>query len=259
MENLPLIEDTSRFDPLIEKFASLKKDYGDEYPIIFFEPNIETEAKKVLKDLILENPSIHLFSEFEKAFEFVESLGTSFILIFSSEYNEQMMLQAFQDLKYTSKRMMFDFEEEALLKNIFKDISESMRKSLKVHVFMTLLDANTELPVKEDEEEVMVMCDPKEMTNKFREEPTIIWYDPCWTSEMKETITEKVDIEERNTYTDFGELYQRISSSSNSPYHLILTGKDEAEKIMAEINNFKDLLGLYVYCDDPGLVPIKKS
>jgi len=257
MDNLSVIEDISRFNALIEKLASLKEDYGDEYPIIFFEPNIDFPIRKTLKNLIQGNSSIRFFSDFEECCKFAQTLGASFILIFSNDYNEEMVLQGFKDTNCAFNRRMFDFEEEALLKDTFKGILDTTRKSLKVHVFVTFLDAMTERPIKEDEEEVMMMCDIKEMTSKFREESAILWYDPHWNHETKGLLAEKVDIEERNIYRNFEELYQRITSSNNLPYHLILTGKDEAEKIIKEVNNLKDLLGLYIYCDDPGLVPIK--
>jgi len=249
MENLPLNKEILPLNTLIEN-------YGDECPIIFYEPSIEAEEKKTWKNFIQKNSSVRLFSEFEKASKFICSLGISFILIFSHDSNEEMVLHDFRDLKYAYDRRMLDFEAEALLKDIFPDISDTIRKSLKAHVFVTLLDFKTEFSPKKDEEEVMVMCHMKEMTNHLRENFDVIWYDPHRTSEAKEILVQEVDLEEKNIYTSFEELQKRIENSNDLPYHLILTGKEEAKKIIKEITSFQKMISLYIYCDDPSEVRI---
>ena len=247
-----LSEDISRFDPLIEKFVQIKEKYGDEYPIILYEPDIELKEKEALKDVIQGNNSIHVFSKFQDAFEFVQSLGISFILIISSDYEEQVVLKNFQGLANTHGREMFDFEEEAFFKDIFKEASEDLVKSFKVkaYLFITLLDSQTEIPMDKNEEEVMMMCDLKDMAKEFRQEFLIIWYDPDVNFEAKKKLENEIEIriEESNIYVDFGELYQRVKSYSGIPYFLILSRADKTEKIIKEIDSLKDLLGLYVYC-----------
>ena len=261
MENLPTIQNISRFDALLDQLAHIKEKYGDNYPIVLFEPNVQTQAKQYLKKLTEENSSIHFFSDFEDASKFLQSLNISFILIFSSEYNEHMLLQGFQGLKCAYNRRMFGFEEEAFLKEIFKGVSDSIRKSLKVYVFVTLLDFLTEPLVKEDEEEVMVMCDVKNMAQEFRQEFTVICYDPLMSSQAKEKLEKEIEIviQGTNFYTNFDELQKRLKDWKDPPYHLILSGKDEAEKIINEVDNLKDLLGLYIYCDCPQMKQINSE
>jgi len=255
-------EDTSRFDSLIEKFAFIKEKYGDNYPIILYEPSVHCQEKKALKDLIQGNDSIHLFAEFKEAAKFVQSLGISFILIVSQSkfMDEKTILQNFGSLGNTCNRPMFDFEEEALLKDLFQGISDAKLKSLKLkaYVFITLLDLMNEAPEKEDEEEIMVIPSVKEMTEKFCQEYNVIWYDPCIDSGDKEELKQKFDIEERNIYNNFEELERRIHNTGDPPFHLILTGKDETTKILNEINQLKDsLLCVYVYYNDPSIIQIK--
>jgi len=205
-ENLviPQDQELSRFNTLIERFASIKEKYGDEYPIVLFEPSLKCQEKKALKEFLELKRSIHFFFKFNEAFEFVQSLGISFILIVPSDFEEQHVHKNFERLRNTYGRQMFDFEEETLFKDIFHGISDDLIKSLKmkVYVFITMLDVMTEAVPKEDdeEEEVMVMCDLKEMAKEFRQESVVIWYDPDIKLETKEVFTKKFDIEERKKH-----------------------------------------------------------
>jgi len=76
----------------------------------------------------------------------------------------------------------------------------------------------------------------------------MIWYDPRMTTRSKEKLENALEID-INVYKDFDKLWQRIHNDSNIPYHLICSGKDEAEKIVKDLENFQNLLGLYIYND----------
>jgi len=154
-------------DIFVERVADIKEKYGEQYPVVFYEPNIETQEKESLRHIIEGNGSIHLFSELNDGSKFIQSLGISFALIFSSEYDEHRLLQDFKGWNYAYERRMFDFEEEAFLKDVFVGISDPIRKSLKAFVLVTFLDFMTEAPVAQGEKEVMVMCDRKDMVKEF--------------------------------------------------------------------------------------------
>jgi len=115
------------------KVSSKKVTKEDEYPIICFAPDIDSEEKNILKSLIQENSEIELFSKFEEVFKIAQSLG-SFLFVTPTEVDEEKLFQDFRALKDTHGRRYFDFEEEAVLKSLFREISEERIKSLKVFV-----------------------------------------------------------------------------------------------------------------------------
>jgi len=251
-----MTEDISRFEPLIGKFVHIKEKYGDNYPIVVYEPAINCQEKKVLSDLIQGNNSIiHLFGEFKEASQFVQSLGISFILIVPSDFDEEHVLENFQTLGNVHGRAMFDFEEEALFKDLFQSLSGDLIKSLRIKafVFVTLLDFMIKAPInKEGEEEVMMMRDLKDMAKELRQDFVVLWYDPKISTESKMSLEEKIElrIEENNIFLDVSELYQMINSYTGTPYHLIFLGRDKAERIIKDMDNFRGLLGLYIYDDN---------
>jgi len=244
MENSPA-EDISRSNKLIGKCASLKSTYGDESPIIFYNPNIE----KAFQDIVQENKCMHHFTEFQEAVKFAKSLGISFLFIAPGDYEDQKLVNNFQDLEDTFNRRMFDFEEEALIKDLFKG---QILKSFKVFVFFTRLDFFNPTTQNKEEEEVTVMCDVKEIIQNFHQEFIIIWYNPSACPQSKEKLEElaEIEIRESDIYTNFGELWKRIENYSGPPYHLIFSEKSEAEKIVRGLKDFKELLGFYICCDD---------
>ncbi|RYE16527.1 MAG: hypothetical protein EOP45_17355 [Sphingobacteriaceae bacterium] len=128
------------------------------------------------------------------------------------------------------------------------DISDTMRKSLKVHVFFTLLDYKIDAPPKEDDEDIMIMSDVKSMAQEFRQEFTIIWYDPKMTPETKEQLDNAIDIEiqECNIHTNFEELLKKLKDYKGLPYHLILSGEvdDNIKKLFEVTLNIKHNLML---------------
>jgi len=67
----------------------VEKPYGDEYPIILFEPKINSEENKELKSLVQGNGSIRLYSCLEDAVYFVDKTCLGIILIFSSNQSEE--------------------------------------------------------------------------------------------------------------------------------------------------------------------------
>jgi len=248
-----------RFTPLIERFSKIKEKYGDEYPIILYEPKIQCQEKKVLKDLLQGNSSIHSSREFKEAFRFAESLGTSFLLIVPDDFEEKHVLRNFGGLANTCGRAMFDFEEEALFKSLFQGIGGDLIKSfeLKAYVFITMMDFIIDAPVNE-KEEVMMMNDIRDMAKEFQQEFTVMWCDPKVNCESKQKLEKEIEmhIKESNVFLDSSELYQNIKSYAGTPYHLILSGKDSsAEKLIKEIDNLKGLLGLYIYGDSPVKIP----
>ncbi len=123
----------------IEKLADREEEYGDEYPIICHDPQIETKGKKTLKHLVQENESIHFFRSYKKVLKFAKSLGISFILITPGDFDEQKFFQDVQSARVLGRRME-KFEEEEFLKDLIEDISEDMIEGINVYVFCTPLD-----------------------------------------------------------------------------------------------------------------------
>ena len=238
-----------------------KETKGDEYPIIWFEPDIDSDEKKVFKVLIQENSDICLFSKFDEAFDFAQSLSTGFLLIAPNEVDEEKLLQGFEALQDTYGRRYFDFEEEAVLTSLFKQISEDRIKSLKVYVFWAPIDLLKAVLVNKEgeEEEVVVMRDAKEMAEQFREEFRIFWCDPDSCLKSKEALVNKFDIEEKNIYINLEELLKKLENYSDLPYHLILSGQSKIEMIVDKIDDFKDLLCVYVYDGPPLVINGKKA
>jgi len=248
MDNPVNETDTSHNSFTDEKTSSSKLDvYEDEYPIIWYEPKIESEEGG-FKTLIEADKSIKLFSDSESAFKFAESLGISFLLIVSSHQNEQKLLQDFGVLKDTFSRRLFDIEEEAVLTGLLKGPSDEKRKSYKVYVFVTYEDFNNEAPVNEYEEDVNIMCDVKEMAKQFREEFTIICCDPEMNAENKEMLMNELDIEEKNIYPDFDDdLIRKLEDNTDLPYHIIVSGENQEKFLISKVNELKNLMCLYIY------------
>ena len=225
--------------------TSLEKELkidGDEYPIVWYEPEISSGEKRCL----------NMFSEFQEAVQSAKALGTSFLLIVPSEVDEEKVFKEFGTLGETYGRRYFDFEEEAVLKSLFNERT----KPLKVYVFFASKDFENEAPVNEEEEEVMVMCDIKEMAKQFQEEFVVIWCDPELSTESKKILGKEFEIAETNIYRDFEDLLNKLENCDNSselPYHLILSGKTQIERVIDRIDDFKGLLCLYIY-DTPRVV-----
>jgi len=238
--------------------ASPADKYGDEYPIIWFEPHIDSEEKRAMKTLIEENKSIHFFSRFDETFKFVQGLAISFLLIVPSHFEEQKLLKDFENLKDTIGKRLFDFEEEELLKNLLKD-NEDIR-SLNVYAFVKREDFLNEMPSHGDEEEFMLMCDIDEIAKHFVEEFTIILCGPNISSKDNQILISELEIQEGNIVTDFNELLKRINNYTGLPYHLILSGENQVERIIDQMEALKDLLCLYIYDEDLArLEGIKKN
>jgi len=232
-----------------------KEKYGDEYPILFYEPKIYSQEKKTLRELIQGNKAIHLFSIFNEIVEFDESHDVSFILVVSNDQDEQRLLDNLQHkLEDRFCRKMLAFEEEKLFDTLFKDMPHQIRKSFKAYNILTNRDCENEERENNDEEEVMVMKNIKHMTQEFRQEFSIIWYDPKPSLESKHRLEKQaeIDITDDNIFNNFADLLNRINNYSDSPYHLIFSGNnyDEVQQILKEIDNLQDLLGLYIYSKD---------
>jgi len=247
----------SKIKAFIEKLAQRKEKYGAKYLVIWYDLKIETEEKKTLKNLIQGNKSIHFFQYYLEVLEFAHSLGISFVLITSSDFDEQRFYQDLQSL-FTYGRRMGKLEEEELLKDLIKDLSDDMRKGIKVYAFYTLLDSLTEAPFSQEEEDVTVMGDTNNMVKEFRQEFSLIFYDSNMTPEIKEKLIAglEIDIREENLYTNLMDLLQRLKNYSGPPYHLIMAGRDLEEKMVNEMADLKDLLGLYIYRDDDAFAKI---
>ena len=139
----------------------------NEYPIIWFDKsNFDSEEKMVLKLSFRENKMIHLFSEFEEAAKFAQSLGISFLLmVWNDGFDEQKLFKDFGVLQNTLGRRLTDFEEESLLKELSRNLSVETVKTFKVYVFFTRRDFESE-----DIEGMMMKPDTPEVARGFREE-----------------------------------------------------------------------------------------
>jgi len=230
--------------------------FGDEYPVVWLDPNMYSEEKRALKDLVEGNRAISLFSEFEEALKFAESLGVSFLLIVPDDLDEKFLIEGFCKLEDTCGRGAYEVEEESVLKGLFPGISQETRSGLEVYVYFTRKDFANEAPISEDEEEVMVMADVKEMVKEFREESTIIWYDVEVNPEKK-LLMEEFEIEEKNIYTDYEDLIKRIDGSADLPYHFIVSGEKNGDQVIEKIKDHKDLLCLYIYNIPPKVSGLK--
>jgi len=220
----------------------------DEYPVIWYEPNIDLEEKASLKALLERNKTINLFSDFRKAWEFAEFTGISFILILPSDFDQRKLPGDTKVLKDHFGRRLFDIEEEEVLRRLIKDISNEMMKSFEVYVMFTREDFKNEAPVNEEEEDVTIMCNIKEMAQQFREEFTIIWCDPKMNTETREVLMKELDIEEKNIYTDLNDdLMKRLEDNNDIPYHLIVSGENQGNFLIDKAKELQNLMGLYIY------------
>ncbi len=227
----------------------------DELPIIWYEPNIDFDDPG-FKALIRDSSYLHVLSEFQDAQGLAKVLETSFLFMTSQKFDEGKLFEDFRGLQDTYGRRYFDFEEEAVRVSLFKDISDQRIKSLKVYSFFTRKDFENEEPTNEQEEEAMVMCDLKTMAEQFREEYMILWCDPNFNPESP--IAKRFDIAEKNIFKDFESLLKKLENDIELPYHLILSGKVQAEKIVDKIDDFKDLLGLYIYENPARIIKSEK-
>ena len=233
----------------------LKDQYGDQYPIIWCDPELDSILKKTLKDLIQANKLIHPFRSSPEAREFAQSLGISFIVIVPEDASEQKLFQEFSSLELTYGRRMGKLEEEEALSDLIKGASDKILKSMKAYVFFTQSDYLDETSINAEEEEVTAVEDINSLAKEFRQEFAIILYDPNMSSERKDKLVQdlEIEIEERNLFTNFLNLLKQIKNYKGPPYHLVMFGKDLDEKTVNEVTGLKDLLGLYIYRDDDSL------
>lgn len=135
----------------------------DEYKIIFYNTNIDSEAI-----ILKENKSISFFSEFEEMLRFCESLETSFVVIFPNDevLREEKLLKELKKSKDIYKRRLVNFEEEFIINKNFTE------KSLNASIFYTRKDFEDEVLTKEEMRlDVIKMTEP---AKDFCEE-LILW------------------------------------------------------------------------------------
>jgi len=69
MNNQPAIVNQTQTLPSQHLHKSLQDKYKDEYPIIYYEPNLDLKETESFKKIIQNNPQIFCFSNFEEASE----------------------------------------------------------------------------------------------------------------------------------------------------------------------------------------------
>jgi len=108
----------------------------DEYPIIFYEPNVNL-GMKISK-------AIHLFSVFEEAENFAQSLEVSFLFIVSNNFSGDPPLpESLKKNKEFFQRRLADVEEESIVKAILNE-ARTEKSSYKAYVFFTCEDFESE-------------------------------------------------------------------------------------------------------------------
>jgi len=211
----------------------------DEYPVVWFDPKINSQEH------IRKNSSISLFSDIKDFMEFVQPFDTSFLLIVSKDMTEGKLLANFEFLKDTFVQRLLNFEEEELLKKYLQETSsETLQKFIAYLIYNT---QNIFNETSETVEDILTMCNPKEIAKQFQEEFIIFWFDSQPNLEDQKLIHKELDIEEKNIYSDFEKLLERIDDNNILPYHLILSGESQAKLRIQKIKNLDNLLCLYIY------------
>jgi len=226
--------------------------------MIWYDPQSDSQENKILRNSLQDKETIHYFSQFEEISTFAESCGTSFMMIVPSGLDESKLLQDFQCLKDSHVRRLSKFEEKSLLSDFITETSNTSVNDLKVYVSCKLEDFKNESLQNTGISATPTPCDAQKMVQYFLEGALTIWYDHNFGNEnYKQELTQVLKVKEENTYFNFDEFVERISQPIDSSYFLIMTGKTEPIKIVDQLNQFKNLKGLYIYDASPELSQIE--
>jgi len=210
--------------------------YGDEYPIIWYNPDIDSKQRRPLK-YALKRRSVHCFSQLRSVVRFVKSLGISFRIIIFHKFDEQKLLEDFSHLKNTCGYRLPKLEEENFLNKMTGDIPAQMIGSLKVYGFLTLEDLLNEAPINKDELDICLIDESYRRAKKLREE---ILENPSDQEEVnlasKENAENEFDNFEKEICKDSKKWIQRIDSSSALFAPQILRKQNHKNQLNSELS-----------------------